>query len=388
MNENDTLAKRVKAFAEGGREDAHELLADVWRGLADEQVEATDRQADAVALVAKVNAAIDAGEDWRSRIRADASFARRLDAMCEPRPKARAVPDITENPPTRLLALSEGGRAMKGALLSAGGVCLLAGEGGVGKSAYAAAVALGVAHSVVMVDGKPVGKWGSLGDGLLHGEGGPALVATWEDALPVTARRLRQLAELRGGGDWDRALHRVHLLDLAGRPLYGPSESYNARPVQLSGWRTLWGEAERAGAKLIVIDPATSAYCGVGHGVAEVREFMQTLGIEAAARGVGVLLVAHSTKEGRARSPLDPGKVAGSAAWTDAARGVLTLSWGEGERVLGVSKANHGPSRLIADVEAVKHKHGGVVGLKGDGWNPPSDADGDGGDPFAGVERP
>ena len=376
---NDTLAKRVKAFAEGGREDVDELLADVWRGLTDEQVEATDRQADAVDLVAQVSKAIDAGGDWRSSLRADAGFAKRLGAMCEPRPKARAVPDITENPPTRLLALSDGDKAKRGAVLSAGGVCLLAGEGGVGKSAYAAAVALGVAR---VGDG----QWGSLGDGLLWGEGGAALVATWEDALPVTARRLRQLAELRGGGDWDRALHRVHLLDLAGRPLYGPSESYNARPVQLSGWRTLWGEAERAGAKLIVIDPATSAYCGVGHGVAEVREFMQTLGIEAAERGVGVLLVAHSTKEGRARSALDPGKVAGSAAWTDAARGVLTLSWGEGEgeRVLGVSKANHGPSRLEADVDAVKHKHGGVVGLWGYGWR----KDGDERDPFAGVERP
>lgn len=360
----------LKAATAGDREAIAAVFADLQAAATAANAEDAKPAGGAVAEI------LGEGKcDWFDKLRRDSNAMRELDAYAPYAPAALPVPDVGGELPTRLLALSGDGRkAMSGAVLSKGGVCLLAGEGGVGKSAYAAAVALGAAH---VGDG----KWGGLGDGLLHGEGHPALVATWEDALAVTARRLRQLAEKRGGGDWDRALRRVHLLDLAGHPLHGPCESYNERPDKREGWRVLWGEAERTGAKLIVIDPATAAYCGVGHGVAEVREFMQALAIEAGERGAGVLLVAHSTKEARRgkSKALDPGKVAGSAAWTDAARGVLTLSWGDeaGERVLGVSKANYGPSRLTASVQPVRDGDGGVVGLDGDGWSAEDAPDGD-----------
>ena len=67
------------------------------------------------------------------------------------------------------------------------------------------------------------------------------------------------------------------------------------------------------------------------------RTFLRKVSEKAAAANCGVLLVAHDTKSARnlAIAGLDPGAgaVAGSAAWYDGARGVLTLipdptAWG------------------------------------------------------------
>ena len=104
-----------------------------------------------------------------------------------------------------------------------------------------------------------------------------------------------------------------------------------------------------SGAKLVVIDPATAAFTGVSHDAAEVRSFMSNLASKAAEHECGILLVAHSTKAARnnanSGTSMGAGAVAGSAAWFDSARSVLTLrSLVHGDRLLECEKANYGPT--------------------------------------------
>ena len=77
----------------------------------------------------------------------------------------------------------------------------------------------------------------------------------------------------------------------------------------------------------------------------------------------GVLLVAHSNKDARKRrkgdkpDPFDPGLVGGSGAFVDGVRGVLSLQYRpnvSGGRDLACLKANWGPSRLVAGLDAIR----------------------------------
>ena len=269
-----------------------------------------------------------------------------------------------------------------GALVSAGTVAVLAGEGGIGKSALAGSIALGIAML-------PDGKEGDVSGDLFEGVGGNVLLASLEDDPGMTMWRLRKLAG--EGGIGKSALDRVHLLDLAGRPLFGPSDAgrgalYNARPEPLAGWSDLWREAARIGPRLVVIDPALSAFVGEPNAAAPVTEFLVTLACEAKKSGCGVLLLAHSTKAARAEKadPFDPGHVSGTAAWTDRVRGVLAFTWGkeQGERVLAVSKANYGPARIQIGLEPIRDSREGIVGFKARGlWGEKTPAADDTGKP-------
>ena len=129
------------------------------------------------------------------------------------------VPKVTGKRPVHLLSVA----GKKGALLSVGGVLVLAGEGGIAKSPLALSIALAMAA-------RPDGAaYGDLHGGLFEGIGGPTLVASYEDWPAVSADRLRKLAaKWWTGRDTDigtAALERVHVLDLAGRPLFGPAST-------------------------------------------------------------------------------------------------------------------------------------------------------------------
>ena len=224
--------------------------------------------------------------------------------------------------------------------------------------------------------------------GLFDGRGGPTLLATFEDHPTETRWRARCLTGQITNDDisQQQTLSRVHVLNLAGRPLFGPRDDggrYNERPGRLAGWWDLWSEARRIKPRLIVIDPALAAYVGEANAAAPVREFLTALATEAAQLNTGVLLLAHSNKAARSskhQKPkpedlLDPGQVGGSTAWTDGVRGVLAMAWKPegtaGERVLTVTKANYGPARLACDLDAIRHEKGAIVGFRSgpSGWD-------------------
>ena len=341
----------------------------------------------------------DSGEQLRKQLRAartaltEARTMRRRVAGARVGATPVAVPDVTEDRPERLLSAAGKG----GALLTAGNLLVLAGEGGIAKSPLSLAAALGMADRHARRQyprtGAAIaaGGYGDLHGGLFEGAGGPALIVTYEDTAGDVAYRLRNLA-----GTWwptgDRAraaLANVHVLAGVG-PLFGPAPSqdgegpafYNARPGPLDGWADLWrGAAGIDGLRLVVIDPAMAAYVGQANDPGPVREFYGALAERAAALQLGVLLVAHTNKASRTnrnnQKPdlYDPGAVSGSTHWTDAARGALHLAYDPddddraGARVLAVSKANYGPSRIRVDLDPVRDKHGEICGFAhGGAW--------------------
>ena len=292
--------------------------------------------------------------------------------------------------PKRLLSAA----SRDGAVLSVGEICLLAGAGGVGKSALAGEVTLAVADP-----GSPNDRSRRSAGGLLdiHGGSGPVLWLAYEEAPGEIGARLAALAEATGRET--AATDAVHILDMRGWPLYGPGDRhgasglYSARPEPLDGWRAVTDAAALA-PRLIVIDPMLSAYVGEGNAVAPVREFLGALAGLAREREAGVLALAHSTKAARASKthkpdPFDPGQIAGSAAWHDGVRGALVLDYDEDpqagpQRRLAITKANMGPSRILCP--AIPRRKGGgsdwIIGFHaeegGRGWHSPVTADSSG----------
>ena len=269
-----------------------------------------------------------------------------------------ALNSIQENLPQPILQAS----GLGGAVLSEGTVCLLAGAGGVAKSTLALHIALGIAMA------PNDGELHRLHGNIFNGRGGPVLMVSFENVPGVLGWYGRKLAGLidegrRSGAT--EAMSHVHVLDFVGYPLFGPVEShgahYNTRPGPLPGWTDLWAAADKLKPRLVVIDPALSAFVGDSIGIAPVREFLDALVGKARERSLGVLVVAHSTKAARhtqISDPYDPGLVAGSAAWLDGVRGVLTMQREDSERALRIAKANYGPAFRCITLTALDHRDG------------------------------
>ena len=277
----------------------------------------------------------------------------------------RPAATITDPLPRPILRAA----GMSGAVLADGAVCLLSGAGGAAKSTLATTLALDMAYGGQLVDPDRGGGMGTGFSGLFDVRPGPVMVASYEDPAGVLSWRLKDLARARGAEDAVR--NRVHVAHMVGMPLYGPTESYNARPEPLRGWAHLWDNVDRIRPALVVIDPALDAYTGDPNNLAAVREFVSALGAEAAARSCGVLLVAHSRKAARGKDsdPFDPGQVGGVGAWADAARGVLTLTGQGDNRTLAIAKANWGRAFVLAQLAPVTTDAGALIGFDGpDGW--------------------
>ena len=287
------------------------------------------------------------------------------DALDPPAPPAPvAVRNVTGDPPAPVLSIPRHDGRRDGAVLSVGTVALLAGAGGAAKTTLALQIALTAAAT-------PDGAAGEACGGALIVAGGPVVVATYEDALPVLRDRTLRMVE-RGATLAD-GLDRLHLLDLAGWPLYGPpaGAGYSAPPEAAGGWAPLWSAVEATGARLVIVDPALAAFTGESNAAGPVRAFIGALAGEAAKRRAAVLLIAHSSKFARREGdPYDPGQIGGSSHWTDGARGALSLSRAADNpdrHRLAVVKANYGPSMVSADLTTCRTPGGALVGLDGAG---------------------
>ena len=181
---------------------------------------------------------------------------------------------------------------------------------------------------------------------------------------------------------------------MSGHPLFGPVDRvggdtgfYNQRPDRLPGWDYLWEAANDIRPVLIVLDAATDAYTGDANQVPQVASFMVDLRTTArkAEWVCGFMLVAHSTKAARKNAqkfdPFDPGRLAGSAAWTDKARGVVGFMWDgregsqAGDRVLSILKANYGVARILCRPTPRQREDGRVMAFEAENWKMPDDKD-------------
>ena len=289
-------------------------------------------------------------------------------------PQARSASEIDDPRPLAILSATD----QEGVMLAEGEICLLAGEGGVGKSALAGEIALAVAANAKDAGGL-----------LAVHRGGPVLWLTYEEAPGELVARLKARSVYTTAPD------RVFVLDMRGGwPLFGPGNSrdgraasYNARPGRLAGWEVLAAEVVRLRPRLIVVDPVLSAYVGEPNGAAPVREFLGALATLARESCAGVLALAHSSKSARAggknddRSDLfDSGQVAGSAAWHDGVRGVLTFGYVPNppdgcNRRLAIAKANMGPAQIQCVATPIRAGSSSwIIGFEADGaWKNPND---------------
>lgn len=226
--------------------------------------------------------------------------------------RLRPLAECSQEPEPVPLLRRDGDRF--GSVLAVGEVAVLSGAGKAGKSTLALQVALGAAGC----PGSPDAWQEVLG---LEVRSGPVALVSFEDDL----RRIYDRATLIG----DAAPQSLHAVNARGFPLFGvrEGEHIQARPRKLPAWFTLWAQLRRIRPRLVVIDPVGSAFLGNSASVEAVRAFIDALRSEAERAGCGVLLIAHATKGGRGQeaTATDPGQVAGSAAWSDAARAVMVL---------------------------------------------------------------
>ena len=235
--------------------------------------------------------------------------------------------------PDPVLSLADGGGG-KAALLSVGEVAVLASAGGLGKSTLTVGVAAAAA-----------GGGGGKAFGLRVAPG-PVVLAGFEDAPARIANRLRWYAPWPPDKPTPPAAwSNLHLLPRP-RPLWQADDDGGSCPGP--DWRRYWRTVREADAVLAIVDPASVALADVDtNQTGPVRAFLDAMTAEAEAAGCGVLIVAHDTKAARneARAGGDPGAgaVAGSAAWYDAARGVLYVRRERDGLTLECLKSSYGP---------------------------------------------
>ena len=310
------------------------------------------------------NAAADA--QYRAARDAQGNPAAQPDAPRRILPTPEYIAEVDGNLPPALLAV--GGKG--GALLTEGQVSLVSGEGGAGKSLLIYGLALSFAMESHTAS--PVALTGAIFDAPTGG--GRVLILSYEDHKAKVKGIIEGLADVyRGiGPDLGRRATAatqsgVAIMNMRDFPLFGAGDGeggrpgfYNQRHAALDGWQALSNAVEAVKPRLIIIDPILSAYNGDSNHPAPVREFVGKLGVMAETHHAGVLLAGHSTKKVRGgdRDLYDAGQIGGSAAWADAARGVLVLNRVEEEdgwvcRKLAVAKSNDGPAFLELELDEV-----------------------------------
>ena len=249
------------------------------------------------------------------------------------------------------------------AVLSVGEVALLSSAGGLGKSTFT----LEVACAAVVAADRQQDYGAACGLRVLPG---PVVLASYEDAPARIAHRLKWMFA-------GSVANGIHLWpDPAPLWVAGPESGESCHGA---GWSMFWRAVRAISARLVMVDPVSAAMADASTSeTGPVRAFLQALTREAAPdeaadwRGCGVLLVAHDTKAARdaQRRGDAPGSgvVAGSAAWYDGARGVLSLMQDPDEasndRLLECVKANYGRTGWGARLSERSGDKGTFRGLK------------------------
>ena len=291
-------------------------------------------------------------------------------ALTPPGPRSKPLRYVSAELPEPLIRLA----GTDGALLTVGEAAILSGKGGRGKSTLALQWALGAAAPMGETSGPFVPVTG------FEVRRGPVVVADYENAPGI----VRKVALRLLGADDPRAIpEALTLTEMRGFPLYGPQAGahYSTEPARLPAWRPFWRDVatrleegrkivgEDSGPGLLVLDPVADAFTGEDSRVTAVRSFLHAVRLEAAALGIGVLMVAHPSKQGAGAGGIGAHAVGGSPAWHDAARGVAYLRrTGEGPAddaalQLRIEKVNFGPG--FGTVLALRRLRGGPFRLEG-----------------------
>ena len=262
----------------------------------------------------------------------------------------RSVTDYRDEPVPKAVLFRDTGRTPdpdrppRGTILRCGEVAILSGTGGFGKSLLALRLALAAADGGDAAAGFQV-------------EGGPVVLIGYEDSPGEIWRRLVRLreAERRKTTIPDR----ITVIPNP-PPLFSITPDRRVQPC--AEWPTIFGAIRVTQPVLVIVDPASAALADASVSEsAPVRAFLGMLRREAEVGGFGVLVVTHNTKAARNEeaSGAKPGAgvVAGSAAWFDAARAVLSMRRDPAHpeaRLVGLVKANYAASGWGVRLQEVK----------------------------------
>lgn len=224
---------------------------------------------------------------------------------------------------------------------------VLTGAGGAGKSRIALQLAVAVATGASgflapSATRRPVDCRAPV---VQIGGPAPVVFAAWETRALAFSNRL---AAICGPGpdraaELDRLTGRLHYVNM--RPSGGLWGAAPGRHTSTTGdWLragvALRAYAERAGARLLIIDPLAAAFVANENDRALVRAFLSALDQWADETGCAVLIISHPPKNDSAQS--------GSTDWRNGVQAVWELAAADkndpnGARRLHVDKLNEGP---------------------------------------------
>ena len=230
-----------------------------------------------------------------------------------------------------------------GILLRTGSLCMLDGEGAMGKTSLALQLALAAAST-------PEGQL-SIRVAGMQVEGSPALFVAFEDSPDELHDRVQALLEL--GNTAREATERInkhlHFLDLRYQPLYAAPERGKVQPTILPAFGELEKAIANTGARLVVLDSAFTAYAGSPASAGAVGQYLAALGQLAETHRCGILALVNATPSmARQRDPFATNFVLNSCRTIL----ILTLSsksnhlpLSHAHRALLIAKASQAPSR-------------------------------------------
>lgn len=211
-----------------------------------------------------------------------------------------------------------------------GSIALLGGAGGIGKSSVTLALALAAAAA-----DRADEEYGEACG--LRVAPRPVLLLSYEDEAAILRERANRIAAAAEQKFWDQT-NILQIIETSATLFAPPDERGRGRPQPTPAWERVWEAVRETQAGLLVIDPLTAAYAGDANAdAAGARALLEATRREARETGCGVLFVCHATKNERrasiqrqldgelAADYIDPGAIAGSAAFYDGARGVLYM---------------------------------------------------------------
>ena len=335
---DDPLPEAIAAFRDAlAREPTDEDLRDWTRALADELAKPDGNRNKVMARIRELARAIDKPSSRRDAAK------QVLELLADNRPLIPAFPP-DETPAARAWMLNR--------WLPEGRVSMFSGKQGWGKSHIALLLAAAVAGGAErwmrqetederapdVQGGRGVAVWGS-----------------WEDEPDELWRRLAKVhASFGHPVDVGK---RLHFLDLAQHgPLWAPNTKdghISTRAEITPTGEGLRRYCEKAGARLLVIDPLSAAYLGDESAQGLVRSFMADWDGWSREHNVTTLFISHPPKYAS-----DTGATfMGAVAWEAGARAAWFLNEAEQPLTPQEKKDNKEPSRALY-LECVKTNYG------------------------------
>ena len=176
--------------------------------------------------------------------------------------KAVPISQIKAEYPNPILAATG---LNNGAVLTAGNICILAGEGGIAKSALT--ISLALSYAWAGVSDPDNARMKPLWDNIFKGVGGRVLMVNYEDSPGTLSAKMTKLAAHKGVPK--TAMDNVFVQNLIGKPLYTTKKGITRADIEDvsevfidDGWDQLWREIDDIKPSLVVLDPCLSAFTG------------------------------------------------------------------------------------------------------------------------------